>query len=147
MTTTVDYPLDQDLDSSKNLARTPNLSELVSGILNDVQHLLKQQVDLIKSEFKADLRKTKQAAQCFGVGTILLSIGAVLLSIAGVYALEAFAHLPLWACWLIVGGGLTVLGVVAMAVGKSILNSYNPLPDKSLNALQENVSCLTNPPK
>ena len=63
---------------------TPTLSELASGILNDVQDLIKQQMMLLRSEFKEDLRRTRQVAQCIAAGIFLVAISAVLLLVAGV---------------------------------------------------------------
>jgi len=40
----------------------PSLTGLVTGIINDAQELLKQQVALFKQEVKDDIRKTKEAA-------------------------------------------------------------------------------------
>ena len=51
------------------------------------------------------------------------------------------------ASWGIIGGTVVVLGIIAAVVGGRILASYNPLPDKSFNALQENVSWITKPQK
>ena len=48
-------------------------------------------------------------------------------------------------CWAAVGGAAVALGAIAFVVGGRILGTYNPLPDKSLNALQENVSWIANP--
>lgn len=126
------------------VAKTGNLSELVSGILTDAQSLFRQQIELIRAEFLEDLRRTRQVAQCFGAGILLLAVGAVMFLVASVYLLEHLTGLPLWACWAIVGGGSLVAGAMTLFVGSRILASYNPLPNKSFHALQENVSCLTN---
>ena len=147
MTTTVDLAVGENHEAAVRTPNTPNLTDLVSGILNDAQQLFRQQIELVKAEFKEDLRRTRQVAQCFGLGTAFLTVGGVMLLVASVYLLEALTGLPLWADWAIIGGASAVIGLIAMAIGKSILASYNPLPDKSFHALQENVSCLTNQPK
>jgi hypothetical protein len=125
-------------------ANAPTLSELASGILNDFQALLKQQMQLLRSEFKQDLSRTRQVAQCIGIGIFLLSVSMGLLLVAGVHLLASLTGWPMWACWGSVGAVALIGGIVAIIVGLRILKSYNPLPDKSLHALQENVSCLTN---
>ena len=38
-----------------------SMTDLVTGIVNDAQRLLRQQIDMLKSEFHEDLRRTKQA--------------------------------------------------------------------------------------
>jgi hypothetical protein len=123
-----------------------SMTELVSGIVSDAQRLFRQQLDMVKAEVKEDVRKTKQTALVFAAGGALIALGLILLSVALVYGLHAAAapNLPLWACWAIVGGVIVALGGVALLVGNRILASYNPLPDKSLHALQENVSWIAN---
>ena len=44
----------------------PSMTELVSGILHDVQNLVQQQTELLKHEVRTGLRKTKQASLLFG---------------------------------------------------------------------------------
>ena len=128
-------------------ARGSNLTELFSGIISDAQTLFHQQTQLIKAEILEDLRRTRQVAQCFGIGAILLAIGLVMLLVAGVHLLQYLTGWPTWAAWATVGGLAVIFGAVSLFIAARILASYNPLPDKSLHALQETVSCLTNPPK
>ena len=124
----------------------PTITGLVSGILDDGQRLLKQQLEMIRAEFKEDVRKTKQSLLYLGVGIAIASLGVILLTVSLVYLLEYLArpNLPMWACWAIVGGALLAIGGIAFYVGYRILTRNNPLPDKSLNALQENVSWIAN---
>lgn len=123
-----------------------SVTELISGILNDSQRLIRQQVEMVRAEFKEDLRRSRQVAQYFGIGIGLIGLGTLLLVIAAVYLLNwAVPTLPLWACWAIVGGIATVAGGIAVLVANRMLSSYNPLPDKSFQALQENVSWIANP--
>jgi hypothetical protein len=124
----------------------PTLSELVSGILSDAQRLFRQQVDMVRAEVKEDLRKTRQAAQYLGIGVGIATLGLIHLTVAAVYLLNYLApDLPLWACWAIVGGVAAVAGGVAIYAGTRILAENNPLPDKSFNALTENVSWIAKP--
>ena len=127
--------------------RGSSLTELLSGILSDVQTLVKQQVGLIRAEFLEDLRKTKRVAQCMAIGALFLVVGIIMLMVAGVYLLQYVTGWPEWAAWATVGGTAILLGALSVFIGSRILAKYNPLPDKSFHALQETVSCLTNPPK
>jgi len=124
----------------------PSMTDLVSGIVSDAQTLLRQQVDMLRTEVKEDMRRTKDAAKYMGIGAAVASLGGLFLVISLVYLLHWLAapHLPEWACWAIVGGVLAVGGLIAMYVGKRTFDSFNPLPDKTANALQENVSWITN---
>ena len=143
-TTTVDPPL---ISATVPAADgQPKLSELVSGILTDAQHLIRQQVDMVRAEFKEDVRKTKQAVQYLGIGAAIVVLGLIHLTIAAVFLLNYLApSLPLWACWAIIGGLAAAGGGLAIYFGARILARNSPLPDKSFNALTENVSWIANP--
>jgi len=137
-----------EFHTENEVERQPtSLTDLASGIMADFQQLLKQQMSLFRAEFSQDLRRTRQVAQCFGVGIFLLAFSGVMLIIAGVHLLGHLTGWPMWACWATVGGVALLCGAIALAVGARILSSYNPLPDKSFHALQENMSCLTTRPK
>jgi hypothetical protein len=142
MATATEYPSETEPEPIVG-----SLTDLASGIMSDVQLLIKQQMSLFRAEFSQDLQRTRQVAQCFGIGIFLLVFSAVMLIVAGVHLLESLTGWPVWACWATIGGFSLVCGIIAIIVGSRILSSYNPLPDKSFHALQENVSCLTNRPK
>jgi len=120
------------------------MSELVSGILDDGQRLVKQQVEMLRAEIREDFRKTKDVAVYLGIGAGLASIGGVMLLVALVHLVQYLTEWHLAACWGLVGGLAVALGAIAFVVGGRIMATYNPLPDKSLNSLQENVSWIAN---
>jgi len=123
----------------------PRLTEIVTGIVNDAQSLVKQQLELFKTEVKEDLHKTKEAALTLVVGAFVGVLGTVLLAFAVVYLLAwAFPAMPLWVSYLIVGGILAAAGFALCWQGKARFDSFNPLPDQSAEALKENVQWFMN---
>ena len=126
----------------------PGLSHLVTGIINDVQELLKQQLNLFRQEIKDDARKTKEAVISLSAGIGVLVLGVILLSLMLVFLLHwAFDVLPLWLCFGIIGGLMLLGGGALLYAGKRKLASFNPLPDQSVGALRENVRWIMNPKK
>jgi len=119
------------------------MTHLVGGIIADAQELMKQQLALFRTEVKEDVRKTKQAVIALVTGLALASVGATLLSLMLVYALEAATVLPLWGCFGIVGGLLAAGGGIAFYGALRKFNEFNPLPDESARALKENVQWIT----
>ena len=100
---------------------------------------------MLRAEVKEDVRRTKDAAIYMGIGAGVAALGSLFVVIGLVYLLNWFAPgLPLFACWMIVGGVIVLGGGIAFLVGKRLFNSFNPLPDKTINALQENLSWITN---
>lgn len=125
----------------------PSMTSLVTGIINDARDLFQQQVALFRHEVQEDFRKTKEAALALVVGGGVATLGVVFLCAAVVWFLNWVTNdrLPLWVCFLIVGGVITTAGVVLLFLGKKKMESFNPLPDQSAQALRENVQWITNP--
>src|SRR5438132_3036731 len=126
----------------------PTLTGLVTGIINDAQDLLKQQLALFRQEIKDDVRKTKEAALSLSLGIGMVVVGGLLLCAMLVHLLHwAAPLLPLWSCYGIVGVVFLACGGAFFYAGKKRLQSFNPFPDQSVGALKENVQWLMNPKK
>jgi len=126
----------------------PSVTSLVSGILKDAEELFKQQVVLFKHEVKEDLRKTRDASMALAAGVGVLVLGILLLCWMLVHLLTWAAGpdvLPLWASFGIVGGILTLAGVILCYTGKKKFDSFNPLPEETAEALKENVQWIMKP--
>jgi uncharacterized membrane protein YqjE len=124
----------------------PSLTNLVKGVIDDVQSLTKQQFALLKQELKEDMTKTRKAAMPMVVGLIVAFIGVLLLGHGLALLLHwIFPGLPEWAGYAIVGVLITGAGGALFFAGEKQFEKFSPLPDRSLEALKENVECLTNP--
>jgi hypothetical protein len=79
-------------------------------------------------------------------GLLILLLGGALLGVMLAHALHAAGPgLPLWGSYGIVGGLLAAAGAGAFYSGKKQLENVHPLPEKSTEALKENVQWLSNP--
>jgi hypothetical protein len=131
---------------------SPGTASLVQGIVGDIGELIKHEVRFARAEFERDLSKMKTAAAFLLAGGAALSVGLMLLSLMAVYGLhhtglpadadQARAGLSLWASYGIVGGAFFVAGLVLSWVGYDRLSRVNPLPDKTLENVQKDVSWI-----
>jgi len=122
------------------------VAELLGGIVGDVQTLIKQQAAMLRAEIREDFNRGKTATLYIGTGLGLAAVGTLFLVIGLVYLLNYLAPaLPLFACWFLVGGLLVGGGLIAAYAGKKLFEKYNPLPDKTLHALTENLTWQTTP--
>lgn len=122
-----------------------SVTSLVSGILEDAQELVKQQVALVRAELKADFQRSVRAATLLAVGAMALLPAIFLLCNMLVYLLHELAGLSLWASYGLVGGIFALFGAVLVSLGVQRFRSINPLPDQSVEAIKENVRWMTNP--
>jgi hypothetical protein len=131
---------------------TASLMSMLKGIVDDAQELFRQQVALVRAEIRSDLQQTKQAALALVAGILPVTLGTVLLCFMFVHLLHWAtspagadpAGIPLWGCYGIVGGAFVLIGGALIYGGIRKFQSFNPLPDQSAEALQENVQWLTN---
>lgn len=116
---------------------------LVSGIIADAQTLLRQQTDMFKAEVREDFRRSKRAAEFGAAGIVCCTVGLLGLITAFVNLLHEQFLFSLWASWGLVGGVFLIAGVALGGFGYVLLERFNPLPDKSYNALKENLTWQT----
>jgi hypothetical protein len=137
-------------DLQRPTENQPSMTELVRGILDDAQQLIKQQVSMVRAEIRQDLNWTKQAVTSLAIGAGVAVLGVFLLCFMLVHLIHRlaggpdFASVPLWACFGIVGALFTAVGAVLIVLGIQKFKSFNPLPDESAKALEENVKWLKN---
>lgn len=144
----IDSPVTDGNRQSLNApGQEPTLTELVSGIAEDAQRLIHQQYQMLRAEVKEDIRRTRAALTYLGFGIAATAVGAIFLVVALPLlindALDVVQTRP-WVGWAIIGGVMLVLGIIGLLVGRRIFQKNNPLPDKTLNALEENLSWIAN---
>jgi uncharacterized membrane protein YqjE len=134
------------VDRTLNAGSTQSsVAGLVSGIIDDAQKLAHQQFEMFKAELKEDLNRTKRAAEFGGIGLALLTIGGVTLVAFLVNLLHEQFHFSMWASCLIIGLVAVIGGLACMARVRSLFETFNPLPTKTITALEENLTWKTQP--
>ena len=127
--------------------REPTLTELVSGIADDAQRLITQQYQMLRAEVREDLRRTKAAVTYLGFGAAATAVALLFLVIALPLLINDLLGVTTThpeVGWAIVGGVLLVVGIIGLLAGRRIFQKNNPLPDKTLNAVEENLSWIAN---
>lgn len=122
------------------------MTHVMSGIITDVQDLIKQHLALLRHEVQEDFRKTKDAGSLLVAGLGITLVGGILLCLMLVHLLSGAApELPLWACYGVVGTPVAALGSALFCMAIHKLGFFNFLPHQSVQALQENVQWITKP--
>jgi fatty acid desaturase len=116
---------------------------LLSGIVDDVQHLLRQEVQLAKQELRQEWQKTKSAAVSLVAGTVALALAAVMLLFMLVYLLAFYTPIPTWGCYGIVGGVLAVIAIALLAFSKQKAGQIQ-VPPQTVATLKENAQWIQN---
>lgn len=122
----------------------PSVATLVSGIIQDAQNLVGQQLALFKQELREDAQQARDAARSLALASGLLLVGAIMLCLMLVYGLHDWLQWPMWACFGVVGGVLSVGGGILGYLGYEQLRNVRPT-EKTAKALEENLEWKTKP--
>jgi len=127
---------------------TESTSSIVSGIVDDLRDLLKQELRLAKEEVKEDLRKAREASMFWAVGVGSLWLSAIPFIFMLVNLLHQvtspsgsdLASIPLWACFGIVWVVLTIVGFSVMSVGQKRFDTVSNMVDNQIRQVTKEVS-------
>jgi hypothetical protein len=121
----------------------PSLTALISGVVADMQRLVRQEVELAKTEVRQEWHHAKTAAGAMTAGVVLLGLGVLLLCFMFVYMIHYF-DVPLWGCFGIVGGLIFLAGVVVAGTGYAKAHQVHLVPPQTAETLKENVQWIQN---
>lgn len=129
-----------DLKTNSSLGLTP----LVTGIVEDAQTLITQQLSLFQSEIKEDLGRTKAAAiPLLGGMAVGLLAGFFLGTMVVRLLIYNWPNLSEYAANGIVGGVLAVVSGALVVFGMAQLEKVGERSQKAVTALKENVQWTT----
>src|SRR6516162_2025205 len=123
-------------------AEAPSMTSLVTGIINDAERLVRQEILLARREMQSELDKAKVASVAMGVG-----VGLSLLASAALFGMVVALLnlvLPLWACFLIVAVVLAIGAGIALGIGVQQVRQIHVVPPQTAETLRENVQWLQN---
>jgi drug/metabolite transporter (DMT)-like permease len=118
------------------------LMDLIGGILFDVKSLLRQEVQLFRDELKLQISTGGRAVSKFFMGAALGIVGALFLLLMLVHGLHDWTFLPLWACYGLVGGLLSGIGIVLVVRAQSVVGSFQVTPRRTLYTMKENIQWI-----
>jgi len=122
-----------------------SVTGLMSGIFNDAQELMKQQLLLLRHEVKDDVRKTATGAASLAAGGAICALGGLMLCFMLVYIIHEAAKLDLWICYGTVGAVIAAIGGALLYFGVRKFQTLNPVPEQSMQALKETMQWKTVP--
>lgn len=120
-----------DVEECECESPTVNTSELLKGILDDLQILVEKQFQLVRSQIELDLRRRVSGAILIGIGFALLLIAGTVASLAAAHGIHwsmdaaaaPLSSLPVWVCELLVSSSLILVALIAVQTGRSKFQS------------------------
>lgn len=119
-----------------------SVAELISGLVNDAQQLVRREIDLAKREVTIELDKVKQGAVALGIGAGVAIVGALLLAHMLVYLVQALTGLSLWVSYLIVGAVFAIGGGLMLMQGLKRMKEVDPVPRETIESVRKDVQWI-----
>lgn len=116
---------------------TRSLGDIVGDISRDLSALMRQEMDLAKTEAKQELTKVGRGAGMFGGAGVAGLLTLIFLSLALTYLLDEWMHIALAA--LIVGLLWAIVAAVLAAKGRKDLKEANPQLPTTQQTVKEDV--------
>ena len=114
-----------------------SVPEVLQDIVSNLQEIIRSEFLLAKTELKEEAKQAAKPVTTFGVGLVFGIYGMGLLLLAATYALALVVPVSLAA--LLVGTGLAIVALALMSSSGKKLKRINPIPDKTIQSLEENV--------
>lgn len=119
-----------------------SLASVAEGIVNDLQKLMGDHFQLMREEFKDDLKHLETGAVSLGSGAGLTALGGALGVVAVVHLLHSATRLPLWACYGLTSAAALGAGVSLLYEGRRQVSDVDLVPRETTQALREDADWL-----
>jgi uncharacterized membrane protein YqjE len=129
-----DRPLQTREDRS---APTGNesLGSLVTGIVEDLQNIVRGELALAKTELKDEAAGIGRGVGMLAAGAIVGLVAFIFLMLGVTYLINRW--LTMWQSAAIVGAGLLIIALILLMSGRSKVSSANLTPTKTIDSLKE----------
>lgn len=120
------------------------LPMLIGDLMRDAVVLVRQEIQLAKAEAAEKVSVIGSAIAAMAVGGLVLFAGFLVLLDAAVYFIaEQFAGtVPLWLSALLVGAGVTIIGLVLVLKARAALTAENLTPERTVRSLAQDADML-----
>jgi hypothetical protein len=112
------------------------MGTLISGLIEDLQSLVRSEVQLAKTELREDAREMGMGAGMLAAGALVGLTGFIFLMLGVTYLLNK--SLEMWLAAGIVGVVLLIVAALVAMNGKNKLSAANLKPDQTIESMKEN---------
>jgi uncharacterized membrane protein YqjE len=112
-----------------------SVGELISGLIKDLQELVRGEIRLARTELREDAMTAGRGVAMIAAGALVGVTGFIFLMLGVTYLLNK--SLEMWLSAAIVGAVLAVIAAICFSVGKSRLSASNFTPEQTIDTLKE----------
>ena len=127
------------------MAEERSVSDVFQDILRNLQEMVRSEIRLAKVEIRGEV---KQAVSC----AVWIAAGGVAAMSAWIFLLWTLAYalatrMPMWAATLIVALVMAAAAATLIMSGLRRANRINPIPERTVESVKENLEWMKQPTK
>lgn len=123
------------VDGDSLRSEAEGIGSIISGLLKDLQDLVRAEVQLAKTELREDASAAGKAIAAIAGGALVGLVGFIFIMLAVTYLLNRW--FPDWVSALIVGVVLALVALMLVMNGKSKLSAASLKPEQTIATLKE----------
>ena len=127
--------MDTNRATNRQAGSGESLGETITGIVKDLQEIIRGEVQLAKTEIKEDAGQMGKALGMVGAAALLGLTGFIFLMLGVTYLLNK--SLEMWLSAGIVGLALLIIGAIVGMAGKNQMQQANFKPDQTIESVKE----------
>src|SRR5215213_10080979 len=112
-----------------------SVGSLISGLIKDLQELVRGEIQLAKTELRDDAMTAGSALGSIAAGALVGVTGFIFLMLGVTYLLNK--ELEMWQSAAIVGAVLAIIAAVLFMMGRKQLSAATLKPDRTIDSLKE----------
>jgi uncharacterized membrane protein YqjE len=128
-------PVRQQAEPAAATTSGQGLGDTVAGIVEDLQGIVRGEVQLAKTELKEDATKMGKGAGMLAGAGVLGLVGFIFLMLSLTYLLDRW--MPLWVAAGLVGLTLAIIAAIVGMAGKNQIQSANLVPEQTIESVKE----------
>ena len=127
------------------MAADRSVADVLQDILRNVQDILRSEIRLAKAEIRQEATQVAAAALWMTIGVVGLLSAWMFLLWTAVYALATV--LPIWGATLVTAVAMAGVGGAVVTAGLRRFARIKPMPERTIESLQENLEWMKQPTK
>ncbi|MBT2772764.1 phage holin family protein [Halomonas sp. ISL-60] len=123
---------------NKPTAQSSSVGSLLSTVMQEISSLVRNEAELAKTEMSEKTHEAMAGIAAIAIAGAVLLGGFLTLLAAAVFLLNEILppDTTPWLSALIVGGVVTVIGIIMLNAGQKKLQARSLMPTRTLNSLQ-----------
>ena len=122
-----------------------SVSDVLQDILRNVQDMVRSEIRLAKVEIREEVRRAVSSSIWIGAGTVGALSAWIFLLWALAYALAT--RMPMWAAALVIAVVMAAAAAVLIMGGIRRVKRIQPIPERTVESVKENLEWMKQPTK